>query len=68
LKWVSNERGVYLFQEEVEADQVKTCDLWHQRLGHPSKGVRTLISSQTRLFENKGTDEPCDVCLKAKQA
>jgi len=59
--------GVYLFQEEVEANQVKTCDLWHQRLGHRLKEVMTLISSRIGLFENKGTDEPCDVCFKPKQ-
>ena len=27
----------------------------------------TLISSQIGLFENKGSDEPCDVCFKTKQ-
>ena len=61
------QRGVYFFQEEVEANQVKTCDLWHQRLGHPSKRVMILKSSQLGLFENRDTDESCDVCFKVKQ-
>ena len=54
-------RGFYLFQEEVEVDQVKTCDLWHQRLNHHSNGVMSLFSSKIGFFENKGSDESCYV-------
>lgn len=40
---VEQRRGVYDFKEvqpeEVDVNKVPTCDLWHQRLRHPSKQV-----------------------------
>jgi len=44
------------------------CNVWHQRLGHPSTGVMPLLSSKVGLFDNKGSYEPCDVCFRAKQS
>jgi len=36
-------REVYLFNstapEEAKVNQMEGCDVWHQTLGHPSKGV-----------------------------
>ena len=46
---------------------METYDVWHQRLGHPSKRVMSLFSSKVGNFENKGRDKPCDVCFRAKQ-
>ena len=47
-------RGVYLFKEdsprEVEVNKVHACDVWHQRLGHPSKADMSLFSSKVGIF------------------
>ena len=64
-------RGVYYFKEiqpgEVEVNRVATCNLWHRRLGHPSKQVMSLISSGNGFYDKKFSDESCDVCFRAKQ-
>ena len=54
-------RGVYLFKEDeprrFKVNKVDTCSLWHQRLGHASKGVMSLFSSKIGFFEYKGSDK-----------
>ena len=65
-------KGVYYFKEvqpeEVEANRVSTCDLWHQRLGHPSNKIMSLFSNSNGIPNKKRSDEVCDVCFRAKQA
>ena len=53
----------------MQAHAVKTYDLWHGRLGHPSGQVLSLLAKNLDvgdIFSNK-MDEPCDICFRAKQ-
>jgi len=47
--------------KQAKASKVDACDVWHQRLGHPSNGIMLLFSNKVRIFENKGSDKPYDV-------
>ena len=64
-------RGVYFFTEDqpgaVSVNKVVTHDLWHRRLGHPSKKVMSLLSNDIRSCDGTSSTEFCDVCFRAKQ-
>lgn len=54
---------------QLQAHAVRTYDLWHGRLGHPSRQVLSLLTKDLNIgdiFSNK-VDEPCDICFRAKQ-
>ena len=60
-----------MFEEDssggVEVNKVDSSDIWHRRLGHPSKAIMSLFSRKMGLFETKCIDKLCDVCFRAKQ-
>jgi len=64
-------RGIYYFKEiqpgQVKVNRLATCNLWHRRLGHPSKQVMSLFSSGHGFSDKKFSNESCDVCFRAKQ-
>ena len=64
--------GVFLHKVALDVKKqvhaVQTSKLWHRRLGHPSKEVLTLLAKNLDFNDMVGkVDEPCDVCLRAKQ-
>ena len=63
--------GVFLHNEMVdskfEAHAVRKCNLWHERLGHPSKQVLSLHAKNLVFNLGNKTNEPCNVCFHAKQ-
>jgi len=65
--------GVYYLKfvvagKTVAATNLRDGDLWHQRrLGHPSVGSLSSLSTNFGFKLNKSLDERCDVCDQAKQ-
>jgi len=54
---------------QLQAHAIKTYDLWHIHLDHPSRQVISLLAKSLDIgdnFSNK-LDEPCDICFCAKQ-
>jgi len=62
------QRGVYNFKqpttEKVQVNKVVSHDIWHCKLGHPSRQALSYISSS---FRGSHMNDLCDVCLRAKQ-
>ena len=52
--------------EKALVNQVITREVWHQRLGHPSDQVMSLLSGRIGSYNKEGS-EVCDVCFRAKQ-
>jgi len=65
--------GVFLHKEfsktHLQAHAVRIFDLWHGRLGHPSRQVVSLLANNLDLGNifNSKVDELCDICFHAKQ-
>ena len=63
--------GVYYFKDTParQVNAVDTSCLWHRRLGHPSSEVLSLLPSSLGIGSgfNKGKEEFCEICLRAKQ-
>jgi len=51
----------------LRATQHQDCNLWHQRLGHPSFGSLFQLSTNFGFKLNTNFDECCDICHRAKQ-
>ena len=65
--------GVFLHKEvpdrKLQAHAIRTYDLWHGLLGHPSKQVLSLLAKNLNvggIFSNN-VDEPYDICFRARQ-
>ncbi|XP_062080653.1 uncharacterized protein LOC133785436 [Humulus lupulus] len=64
--WLRPLRQLQAYQATVEEKR----ELWHQRLGHPSRKVDFLLPNIIRNNGNKDVNvihEACDICLRAKQ-
>lgn len=64
--------GVYCFNQiaivKVQAHVVDSCNLWHNRLWHPSNAILSLLPKYLGANIHCNTDSnPCDVCFCAKQ-
>jgi len=66
-------RGVFWFHEvdtlSTKANAVDAGTLWHQRLGHPSPQVISLLLDYLGVSDNyfNNKNRPCDICFRAKQ-
>jgi len=66
-------RGVFWFHEvdtlSTKANAVDAGTLWHQRLGHPSPQVISLLPDYLGVSDNyfNNKNRPCDICFRAKQ-
>jgi hypothetical protein len=61
--------GLYYFvgirhEKAFRVGDISVFDLWHKRMGHPSKKVTQLIPNVGR---NRNENKACDVCQRAKQ-
>ncbi|KAJ1697014.1 hypothetical protein LUZ63_005526 [Rhynchospora breviuscula] len=59
--------GVYYFHQVASAKVFhmhgkESYELWHQRMGHPSKQVTSLLTGNTNISE-----DVCEICVRAKQ-
>ena len=66
------EDGVYIFRSPASAKACRVSIkgnyyLWHRRLGHTSNKIISLLPDVSKMECQKFRDEPCDICLKAKQ-
>lgn len=64
--------GVYQFRALVPARAHKVVgltehELWHRRLGHPSKQILSFIPQIKSMCDSNRNYESCDICLRAKQ-
>ena len=65
--------GVFLREEvpnlklRIQANLVKTYDLWHGWLGHPSRQVLSLLAKDLNFELGNKANELCGVCFHAKQ-
>lgn len=62
--------GVYQFRAVAAAnkvDGISEHELWHRRLGHPSKKILSLFSKVRNMISSSDSDTPCDICFRAKQ-
>lgn len=63
--------GVYFFTkgsvEERRVNVVRSIDLWHRRLGHPSHEVLSYLSNSLRVNFDKNKEDICETCYCAKQ-
>ena len=64
--------GVYCLRNGMEGTSFMVVwkqggALWHQRLGHPSYGSLSTLSSLYGFELNKGLCDCCDICHRAKQ-
>ena len=61
--------GVYYFNNflpsSVQVNVVRSHNLWHGRLGHPSHPILSMLSKE--LNSGRCVDGPCDACFRAKQ-
>jgi len=61
-------RGVYYLKTSpsisIQVNKVLSYDVWHRRLGHPSRQVLLNLSS---ISCQEIKNDLCDVCLRAKQ-
>ncbi|GJV16592.1 ribonuclease H-like domain-containing protein [Tanacetum coccineum] len=69
----SSEKGGLYFLDEgkkVNNSNIKSCqvstNIWHNRLGHPSDQVLTVLKNKLKDLNHIKPD-PCEVCHKAKQ-
>lgn len=46
---------------------MKSMDLWHKRLGHPSLKVTQLVSGVSNCKSDSVVNKACDVCFRANQ-
>jgi len=65
------ERGVYYFKDKstaaIQVNKVSSYELWHQRLGHPSRQALSKLSPSISNIFSSHQENLCDVCLRAKQ-
>ncbi|PWA87032.1 ribonuclease H-like domain-containing protein [Artemisia annua] len=73
LMGTGSERGGLYFLDEgkrINNSNIKSCVMsnciWHNRLGHPSDQVLTVLKHKLKDLKNTKSD-PCDICHKAKQ-
>ncbi|CAH9121069.1 unnamed protein product [Cuscuta epithymum] len=64
--------GVYYFHclDKLRAHSIKgdrLGDLWHSRLGHPSKTVLRLVSGLQKSPITFDSNKICDACMRGKQ-
>jgi len=71
LDRVSNETGftsMAYHRQKSQSNTVRSGDLWHKRLGHPSKEIMKIFANNSvflvHISENK---DVCDTCFRAKQ-
>jgi len=71
LEWVRVKGGVFLHKEvpktQLQAHIVRTYDLWHGRLGHPSEQVLSSVAKSLDIGDGSKVNESCDICFRAKQ-
>jgi len=64
--------GVYYFKDgsldEAQVNAINTNHLWHQRLGHPSRAILSLLSNNLGVISGSAKDDVCEICHRAKQA
>jgi len=62
--------GVYYYNEMSLKIQgtVRTSELWHKRMGHPSSEVMSLFAKELGLSDSvRKKSDVCDACFRAKQ-
>jgi len=53
---------------KTQACAVQVEDLWHQRMGHPSKEIMSVLLRSLNCSSHvDGQNKVCDVCFWAKQ-
>ena len=64
-------RGVYYFKDKpaatIQVNKVSSYELWHQRLGHPSRQALSKLSFRINNSFSSHKEDLYDVCLRAKQ-
>ncbi|CAH9104948.1 unnamed protein product, partial [Cuscuta epithymum] len=68
-RWIG---GVYYFHflDRIQALSISASssrDLWHSRLGHPSKKVLRLVSRHNEYLFDVDFQNNCDACSRVKQ-
>jgi len=51
----------------MQVNAINLIDLWHRRLGHPSKEVLSFLPSSFGFNSSKDKHEVCEICFRAKQ-
>jgi len=63
--------GVYFLREaplKIQSNAVRTTELQHKRMGHPSSEVMSLFGKELDFSDYIGSKNTmCDVCYRAKQ-
>ncbi|XP_048228520.1 uncharacterized protein LOC8264641 isoform X2 [Ricinus communis] len=63
-------KGLYYLKtvtSACKASRVDVFELWHKRMGHPSKKAVELLPNVNSNSIDSVESKPCDVCFRAKQ-
>lgn len=50
-----------------KVDGISEQELWHRRLGHPSRKVLSIFPKVRSRIDSSDANAPCDICFRAKQ-
>lgn len=50
-----------------KVDGISEQELWHRRLGHPSRKVLSSFPKVRSRIDSSDANAPCDICFRAKQ-